>query len=199
MIKILCFLLVISLFPFNVYANESSVYDNASLFTESTIQSLTDNNNKIKELVDIEIVVMTVETIGNNTIEEYAEEMFAVYDIGNIRENNGMLILICEMEKQSVVLYGVGVEDVIASDKILEYQDLYLTNNKHNDGIIAFYNAIEEDIDLYVEQLSKEKKVIGIENFYVPIIIASLLFVIYISTLIVNKKKLSKKIKSYKY
>ncbi len=200
MIKILCLLLVLSFLPSNVNASEFSIYDNAGLFSDDITTSLTNKNIEIKDLVDIEIMLMTIESLDNNTIEDYAEEIFTEYDVGSIRKNNGMLILISENDRQSVVLYGVGVEDIISSNKILEYQDLYLSNNIYDEAIMAFYGALYEEIDLYLDNKSLDNEsVISINDFFVPILIASGLFLCYIAIVISNKSKEKKKNKVYKY
>ncbi len=69
-----------------------------------------------------EIAVVTVNTLGGGTIEEYAEQRFETLGIGSASEDNGVLLLVAPNERKVRIEVGYGLEgalpDALAGDII---------------------------------------------------------------------------------
>ncbi len=70
------------------------VFDYADLIDSSDEDEMRALAKEIEDKSKAEIVVVTVETLGNYTIEEYANELFNSWGIGDKELNNGVLILV---------------------------------------------------------------------------------------------------------
>ncbi len=60
-----------------------------------------------------EIAVVTVTTIGNDTIEKYAVKLFEDWGIGKMGKDNGLLLLIAVNERKMRIEVGYGLEQYV--------------------------------------------------------------------------------------
>ncbi len=60
-----------------------------------------------------EIAVVTVQTLGGDTIENYAEELFAEWGIGTKNADNGVLLLIVIADRAVRIEVGYGLEGAL--------------------------------------------------------------------------------------
>src|SRR3954453_12553300 len=65
------------------------VQDFAKVLAQEEVAEIRNLGRTIEDQTTAQISVLTVDTIGENTIEEYANEAFRQYGIGNEKENNG--------------------------------------------------------------------------------------------------------------
>lgn len=71
-----------------------------------------------------EIVVVTVKSLGGDTIENFAEKLFKEWGIGKAKEDNGVLLLIAKEDRAIRIEVGYGLEgqltDILSSHLIRE-------------------------------------------------------------------------------
>lgn len=60
-----------------------------------------------------EFAVVTIETLSGDTIENYANKLFAEWHIGKATHDNGILILIAKSERQVRIEVGYGLEGAV--------------------------------------------------------------------------------------
>lgn len=60
-----------------------------------------------------QIVVATIDTTGEWTIERYANEMFRQWELGQAEENNGVLLLVAVDDRKLRIEVGYGLEGVL--------------------------------------------------------------------------------------
>lgn len=69
-----------------------------------------------------QITIVTIPTLGDNDIDDYANRLFRAWGIGGKKNNNGVLILIAQAEHKIRIEVGYGLEgaipDVTAKDII---------------------------------------------------------------------------------
>ena len=70
------------------------VQDFANLLSEQERTELRSIGRSIENQTTAQIAVLTVDSIGDRSIEEYANEAFRQYGIGNKEKNNGVLLVI---------------------------------------------------------------------------------------------------------
>lgn len=60
-----------------------------------------------------QIVVLTIDTLGDETIENYAFQVFNLNKLGQADEDNGLLILFSEEDREVRIEVGYGLEPII--------------------------------------------------------------------------------------
>lgn len=76
----------------------------------------------LRQQTGAEVIVAVVPSIGDETIEEFSEELFQQWGIGKKDKDNGVLILIAPEQRKARITTGYGVEGVlpdISTKKIL--------------------------------------------------------------------------------
>lgn len=138
------------------------VNDYANLLTEDTKQYIIQTNQKLEEKTGAQIVVVTVQNLEGMTIEQYANELFRKFGIGDKDKNNGLLLLCSYQDRKFRVEVGYGLEGILNDGKTGRMQDEYiipyLKKNQFNEGIRNGYTAfLNEVCKEYQVQIETEK------------------------------------------
>lgn len=102
------------------------VNDYANLLTEDTKQYIIQTNQKLEEKTGAQIVVVTVQNLEGMTIEQYANELFRKFGIGDKDKNNGLLLLCSYQDRKFRVEVGYGLEGILNDGKTGRMQDEYI-------------------------------------------------------------------------
>jgi len=89
------------------------VVDQANIMTP---QSRSDLEAKLKELEDkssIQLVVATVKSLQGSDVETYANQLFRYWKLGEVKKNNGALLLIAPAEHKVRIEVGYGLEGTL--------------------------------------------------------------------------------------
>ncbi|AEM74887.1 TPM domain-containing protein [Caldicellulosiruptor acetigenus] len=149
--------------PENIY-----VFDYADLIDSSDEDEMRVLAKEIEDKSKAEIVVVTLETLGNYTIEEYANELFNSWGIGDKELNNGVLILVNKENLLSGkkgrirIEVGYGLEGAIPDGKAGRILDEYaipaFENKEYSKGIrdtfLAVASEVAKEYGLKIEELS---------------------------------------------
>ena len=79
----------------------------------------------IEDQTTAQVAVLTIETIGERTIEEFANEAFRQFGIGSEKEDNGVLLVIAMNERKIRIEVGYGLECRIPDGKAGRILDEY--------------------------------------------------------------------------
>ncbi len=116
---ILIFISFVLLNPGNLWAKSAFpkptgyVNDFANILSYSAKDNLTRLITELERKSSAEISVVTVDSIGALTIEEYAVDLFKEWGIGKKDKDNGILILVAMQERKIRIEVGYGLEGVI--------------------------------------------------------------------------------------
>src|SRR6516164_3019590 len=72
--------------------------------------------SKLKDLEDksgIQLVVATVKSLQGGDIETYANELFRTWKLGEVKKNNGVLLLVAPAEHKVRIEVGYGLEGTL--------------------------------------------------------------------------------------
>lgn len=111
--------LVLALLPIQMYAYTSPgkptglVNDFAGILTPSQKQELENTLGNFARPAGVQITVVTVPSLGQETIETYAVALFKEWGIGDKIRDNGLLMLVAPNDKQIRIEVGYGLEGVI--------------------------------------------------------------------------------------
>jgi uncharacterized protein len=122
------FLLALLLVPTFAFAYTSPgkpagfVNDFAHILKPETVAALDQTLTDFEKTSGDEISVVTIPSLGDETIETYAEKLFQEWGIGKAKEDNGLLLLIAPAEHEMRIEVGYGLEPYvtdIASGRII--------------------------------------------------------------------------------
>src|ERR1017187_579495 len=94
-------------------ANPTLVTDNAHLLTSEQIANLEQRLVALDDSTSNQIAIVTIPTLGNMALEEYANKMLRDWGIGTKKNNNGILILVAAQDHKIRIEVGSGLEGAI--------------------------------------------------------------------------------------
>ncbi|MFJ5716102.1 TPM domain-containing protein [Neobacillus sp. NPDC093127] len=161
------------------------VQDFAHVLNETEKAELINLGRSLENRTTAQVAVLTVPTIGDRTIEEFAVEAFRKYGIGNKKENNGVLLVLAMKEQKVRIEVGYGLEGRIPDGKagrILDENTVpYLKNQQPNNAVVATYKVLVKEVlaEYGVEgeaQTEPKNEGIGIPPWLLIIIVVVVVF-----------------------
>lgn len=145
------------------------VYDNAGVLTDETMAHIDAMNISLFAQTGAQILVETVDTTGDKTMEEYAIDLGNQYHVGDAERNNGLVILLA---LDNIAQNGlVGDYWVVGGDGLASYGNeltSLLVANMETDFAAGDYDAgVEKTFDAYIDWFSNFYDVTIREN-YIP-------------------------------
>jgi uncharacterized protein len=126
------------------------VQDFAKVLTDAEIAEIRSLGRTIEDQTTAQISVLTVDTIGEHTMEEFANEAFRQYGIGNETQNNGVLLVMAVTDRLIRIEVGYGLEGRIPDGKagrILDQNAIpYLQNDQPNKAILETYKVLANEV-----------------------------------------------------
>ena len=166
-----------------------SVNDFASVIPEPYLKKMNDLSEEVLAKTGVSLVVATVETIGDNAVETYANELYRDWGIGKKGEDKGVLILLALKERKIKIETGYGVEGILPDGlvgQILDESVLpYLKNGRYGEGLynglvsVALVIAKDAGVQLtgdYRPVRQVRRRQTGISPFLLFLIVLFLLF-----------------------
>jgi len=89
------------------------VNDFASIFEKEYIDKMENLITDLEKKTTAEIAVVTIDSLGDKSIETYAVKLFEAWGIGKKDINNGILFLVAMEERECRIEVGYGLENVI--------------------------------------------------------------------------------------
>lgn len=93
---------------------------------------------------------MTVDTIGDRSIEEFSNEAFQQYGVGTKKENNGVLLVLALNDRKVRIEVGYGLEGRLPDGKtgrILDENAIPFLQNKQPDrAIVETYRVLANEV-----------------------------------------------------
>ncbi len=113
-ILFLCLLLSFFSFSQNVYPElREIVTDSARIFTPNQLEELKTKLYNFESETSNQLVVLTIRELGNETIENYANQVFNENGLGQKDKDNGLLILFSRDDREVRIEVGYGLEPYI--------------------------------------------------------------------------------------
>ena len=89
------------------------VNDFAGLLTAGEKSALEIKIGNFERPAGVELAVVTVPSLGGDTVENFAVKLFADWGIGKAKKDNGILFLIAPTEREARIEVGYGLEPVV--------------------------------------------------------------------------------------
>lgn len=81
---------------------------------------------EVWEKTNTAIVIVTIETLGGENLEEYANRLYEVWGIGRRGEDKGVLILNAIQDRKVRIETGYGLEGILPDGKVGQIIDDYM-------------------------------------------------------------------------
>ena len=125
------------------------VADYAAMLDESTKEKILATGKALRAKHKAQVVVVTIETLGDWNIEEYAHTLFRNWGIGDKNSNNGVLLLISKNDKKFRIEVGYGLEGAITdgyAGSVLDSMKSYFSKENYSAGTLQAYNELTKKI-----------------------------------------------------
>ncbi|MFP8644239.1 TPM domain-containing protein [Priestia aryabhattai] len=126
------------------------VQDFAHLLNDQEKADINQMSRKLDDETKAQVAILTVNSLGNSDVEEYANEAFRKYKLGDKKLNNGVLILLAKKDRKIRIEVGYGLEGAITDIKSGEIIDSYaipnLKNGKYDTALETTYKAVYNQV-----------------------------------------------------
>jgi uncharacterized protein len=147
------FLLLIALFATDQVTNGADipyltgrVNDNARILSEATLNSLSEKLKEHEIRTTNQIVILTVLSLEDESIEDYAYKVFNEWKLGQKGKNNGILMVVVPNERRMRIEVGYGLEgtlpDILAGRIIQNIMAPRFREGDFDTGITEGVNAV---------------------------------------------------------
>ena len=139
-----------------VYAHELKptreffINDFANVLPEDIESQILEAGLALEEETTAQVVLVIVESIGENDIFDYSLSLARDWGIGSSETSNGCLIFLSINDRKSFIQVGYGLEGSLTDGKTGELQDNflvpYMANKEYGSGALNIYNAIVQEV-----------------------------------------------------
>ncbi len=128
----------------NIPAASGYVTDGAHILSVKEKAGLEAKLKTFEASTPVEIAVVTVNTTGNLSIEDFAAKLFKKWGIGKKDKNNGVLLLVAYKDRKVRIATGSGIVQKLTDSSCKTVIDeIMVPKFKTND----FYEGIDEAVD----------------------------------------------------
>jgi uncharacterized protein len=126
------------------------VQDFAQVLTESEQAEISRLGRALEDKTTAQIAVLTVDSTGDQTIQEFSNIALRQYGIGSKSSDNGVLIVLAMADRKVWIEVGYGLEGRLPDGKVGrildEYTVPYLKNQQPNLAIDQTYKIITKEV-----------------------------------------------------
>ena len=126
------------------------VNDAAGVLAGETIGHIVLNNDALYDACGAQIVIVTVNSVGGATMEDYADTLFDEWGIGSAEKNNGLLLVMAIGDDDYWMTEGTGLRRAITAGDLDELMDTYLepyfAEKDYDAGAKALFDAAFEAV-----------------------------------------------------
>lgn len=109
------------------------VSDFAQVMDAATVEKLDLLAGEVEQKTGAQIAVVTVKSLGDDTVDDYAVNLFKSWGIGGKKEDRGVLILLAPNDRKYRVEVGYGLEPILNDAKVGTFGREMVPNLKAND------------------------------------------------------------------
>lgn len=159
---ILLILILVLLWPMNIFASTSGVVDEADIFDENEIAKLQNRIDKIEEKYDVSIVIYTsYEYYFGDDIRVWAADY---YDYGGYKDN-GLIFAINMANREYAIVSSGDIQKTFNAsciDKLLDYSEDDMIDGDYYEAVATFLdcsNNLLSNPD-YLKQLARKDNLV---------------------------------------
>jgi uncharacterized protein len=139
------------------------VNDFANVIDPVTEAEIDRRIDEVEQKTSSEIAVVTVRSLGDMSVEEYANRLFKEWGVGQAKQDNGVLVLVAPNDRIMRIEVGYGLEGILPDGLAGEViRDNFTPKFKANDysggirdGVIRVADIVEKQQVLTPEELAR--------------------------------------------
>ena len=165
-VTILLCVLMLLLLPIDTAAAESlpMVVDTAGLLSDGQVQALEEKADALRTAYDLDVIILTVDTLGNATAQEFADAYFDDNGYGYGSEHSGILFLLAMNEREWYISTSGNAMYAFTDYGIQQLGESivwYLSYGEYYNGFCAY----QEEIPAYLESYLHDRPVDGYADY----------------------------------
>ena len=126
------------------------VYDGANVLDYETEGHIVFCNRELYEACGAEIVFVTVDTVNNETMEDYCLALINEWEVGDARKQNGFVVVFAIDDDDYGWMPGTGLDLELSAGVVHELADAYLepdfADRDYDAGARKFFDVLFERI-----------------------------------------------------
>lgn len=130
---------------------DTFVYDQGNFLTDEEETKVNDLLVKLENCTTVEFAVITIPSLEDLTIEEYANKMANQLGIGKADKDNGILLLISKTDSRVRLEIGNGLQGILTDSISGRILDNYFVPNRENND---YDKAMSETVQAVINTLS---------------------------------------------
>jgi uncharacterized protein len=134
------------------------VNDLAHVMTADQVASLENKLVAYDDSTSVQIVVVTVPTVGDGSIEDYALGILREWGVGNKKTNNGLVILAAIQDRKVYIATGYGLEGSVPDLTAKSIVDNEILPNFKEGGQDNYYRGFSHAADAVIKAVAGEYK-----------------------------------------
>ena len=158
--------------PIPTVEEDVYIYDEDNIIDDDVEENLNKMLVELEEKTEVEFAVISVESLLDRSIEDYANNLFNTLCIGKKGEDNGILLLFSRSDEKVRLEIGRGLEGCLNDSKCGRILDNYFVPYRENDEyteatkltVYAVLKVLCEEYDITITGLNTES--IQIEEPY---------------------------------
>ena len=127
-------------------AGGGCVHDFADIIPEGIEHTLQQQCDQVESETTAEMAIVTVKSLDGESVDDYANQLFNSWGIGQKETNNGVLILVAPNERRGRIEVGYGLEavltDAFCGDVLNSEMIPHFKSNDYPSGIVSGANSI---------------------------------------------------------
>jgi uncharacterized protein len=173
------------------------VNDFARVLSDNEQALLEDKLRKYNDSTSSELTIVTLKTIGNYDVTQFAFELGEKWGVGKKGKDNGIVILVAVDDRKAAIVTGYGMEGVITDASTYQIRERYMNPNFRKGDFYAGLNEATDAIFKLASGELKAENLKGSGNYKevnpLAIIVPFLLFIGFVAFIIVLSVKNFKK------
>ncbi|MBN8856410.1 MAG: methanol dehydrogenase [Sphingobacteriales bacterium 50-39] len=134
------------------------VNDVAHVMTPDQVAALESKLVAYDDSTSVQIVIVTVPTIGDASIEDYALKILRDWGVGNKKTNNGIVVLAAIQERKVTISTGYGMEGSVTDVISKEIIDNEIVPNFRGADADNYYRGFSRAADAIIKAAAGEYK-----------------------------------------
>ena len=150
--------------PIPTVEKDVYIYDEDNIIDDDVEENLNKMLVELEEKTEVEFAVISVESLLDRSIEDYANNLFNTLGIGKKGEDNGILLLFSRSDEKVRLEIGRGLEGCLNDSKCGRILDDYFVPYRENDEyteatkltVNAVLKVLCEEYDITITGLNTE-------------------------------------------
>ncbi len=119
---------------------------------------------QLEEKTSAQVVAVTISSLEDESIDDYAADLFEKWEIGQREKDNGVLILLALKERKLRIEVGYGLNAALTAVETADirekYMNPYLAEDDFNKGILkGYYETVQAVANEYNVSIDSESSV----------------------------------------